>query len=526
MTSYRHMSGPRSTSRSSSHPRRLRLRLRHGALALGAIATAAVAACSNPTVPNFNALAGFPHTAASLQSEVTGAFDGVRTDIGNYNLFMDGMSRNTAYFTASEQRFVTVTTGESFAGPGDVFMGPSVWDFYFNAVKGIDTIIGNISAITVPTASGSGPLPVAQQEALFGVLETLKAMYYMYIAQTRDTLGVPVNEVGHPIAGTPSPILCAKDVWSQIVAMLDSANDSLSVAGASATFPIAMPPGFLLVSANAGSFAGFTRALRGKARIEFAYTSGRPADTLSAGSPNAAQLDSAIADILSAAPIYSASLSPTEAVPATDLGVFHTFSTTSNDVQNPINTNAAAIWVLQDALAEIDTLDNRFVAKFGNAGSGPTSVGADIGSSWHYVNNISGSAPIPVVRNVELQLLLARAHLGLGDFATAIGLANGVRTNVGGLPAATVAADYVDARNFVLTEQRVSTMTEALGDRLDALRDLHMIGVRDTTWSAHSGPDGTAGHLAGVSKDFQTSVVAIPQGESDARKGNVTPVCN
>jgi hypothetical protein len=522
MTSHRHLSGPRSTSGSGSRTRRLGPR--HAALSLAAVAATAVAACSNPTVPNYNALNGFPHTAASLQSEVTGAFDGVRTDIGNFNLFTDGMARNTAYFTASEQRFVSVVTGESFAGPGDVFMGPSVWDFYFNAVKGVDTVIGNISAIVVTTATGSGPMPAAQQESLFGLMETLKAMYYMYIAQTRDTLGVPINEVGRPASATPAPILCNRDVWAQIVAMLDSATDSLTVAGASATFPVNMPPGFKLVSTNAGAFLGLTRALRGKARIEYAYSTGRPADTLSVGTPNLAQLDSAVTDIQGAAPIFSAALSSSEAVAANDLGVFHDFSTTSNDVQNPINTNAAAIWVLFDALNDIDTTDLRFTAKFG-PGTGPTSVGAHIGSTWHYVNNISGSEPIPLVRNVELQFLLARANLGLGNFATAIALANGVRTNVGGLPPAVVAADYVHARNFVLAEQRVSTMTEALGDRLDALRDLNLVKSRDTTWSATSGPDGTAAHLAGVSKDFQTSVIAIPLGESDARSGNIAPQC-
>ena len=522
MTTHRDITGPHAASQSRTLSRtHWRLGRRHIALALGVATTALVAACGNPTVPNFNALNGFPHTAAALQSEVTGAFDGVRTDIGNYNLFMEGMARNSAYFTASEQRFVSVTTGESFAGPGDIFMGPSVWDFYFNAVEGIDTIIGNVGAITVTTPSGSGPLPAAQRETLFGAMETLKAMYYMYVAQTRDTLGVPINQVGRSAL---APILCNKDVWAQIVAMLDSASDSLTVAGASATFPFNMPPGFSLVSANAGSFIGLTRALRGKARIEFAYSSGRPADTLTAGTPNASQLDSAITDITGAAPIYSTALSSTEAVAANDLGVFHVFSTTSNDVQNPINTNAAAMWVLFDALNDIDTTDLRFTAKFG-PGAGPTSVGADIGSTWHYINNISGSEPIPLVRNVELQFLLARAHLGLGDFATAIALANGVRTNVGGLPAASVSADYVDARNFILAEQRVSTMSEALGDRLDALRDLNLIKARDTTWSATGGPDGAAAHLAGVSKDFQTSVVAIPQGENDARSGNIAPQC-
>jgi hypothetical protein len=519
MTIHHDFTGPLAVSRSGLRPR---LGRRHVALGLAAVALAAVAACSNPTVPNFNALSGFPHTAAALQSEVTGAFDGVRTDIGNYNLFMEGMSRNSAYFTASEQRFVSVTTGESFAGPGDVFMGPSVWDFYFNAIEGIDTVIGNAGAITVTTPSGSGPLPAAQREALFGAMETLKAMYYMYIAQSRDTLGVPVNQVGH--TGGLSPILCNKDVWSQIVAMLDSASDSLTVAGASATFPFNMPPGFLLVSANAGSFLGLTRALRGKARIEFAYSTGRPADTVSIGTPNTAQLDSAITDITGAAPIYSTALSSAEAVAANDLGVFHAFSTSSNDVANPINTNAAAMWVLFDALNDIDTTDLRFTAKFGQ-GTGPTSVGSDIGSTWHYINNINGTTPVPLVRNVELQFLLARAHLALGDFATAIALANAVRTSVGGLPAATVSADYVHARNFILAEQRVSTMSEALGDRLDALRDLNLIRSRDTTWSATSGPDGNAATLAGVKKDFQTSVIAIPQGESDARSGNIAPQC-
>jgi hypothetical protein len=68
-------------------------------------------------------------------------------------------------------------------------------------------------------------------------------------------------------------------------------------------------------------------------------------------------------------------------------------------------------------------------------------------------------------------------------------------------------------------------MTEGLGDRLDALRDLNLVKARDTTWTATSGPDGNAAHIAGVSKDFQTSVIAIPLGEADARSGNITPQC-
>lgn len=483
-----------------------------------------IAACNETTVPNYNAVAGLPHTGAALQSEVTGALDAGRTDVGNFELFMDGFARNSAYFTPTEQRFVLVSTGSIAVNPGDTFVGPVVWDFYYNGIFGIDSVIASIPNLKFVSSTGSAPLPAAQQEAMFGVMETVKALYYMYIIETRDTLGIPVNGVG---AKTLAPILCNRDVWAQIVAMLDSAADSLQLAPAATTFPVTLPPGFSLVSTNSGAFLGFTLALRGKARIEYAYTTGRPTDTLTAGSPNLAQLDSAITDIQAATPIYSPSLSPADAVAANDLGVFHTFSTGSNDLPNPINTNAKAIYLLYDALADIDTTDNRFVAKYGDAGpgNGPTSPGFPIATTWHYVNNMSGTEPLPIIRNVELQLLLAEAQIATGQYGAAITVLNNLRHNVGGLPMETVAADYIDARNFFLREQRVSLLTDGEGDRVMTLRDWNLVVARDTTWVARNGPDYTAVQQRGTVVDYHTSIIPIPLGESDARSGNIAPVC-
>jgi hypothetical protein len=486
----------------------------------------AALACNESTVPNYNAATGLPHTAAALQNEVSGAFDAGRTDVGNFELFMDAFARNTAYFTPSEQRFVLVGTGSVAVNPGDLFVGPVVWDFYYNGIKGIDTIIATVPTLQVPTSSGGlAPFPAPQREAMFGMLETLKSLYYMYILETRDTLGIPMNGVGQ---ATPAPILCNKDAWAQIVAMLDSASDSLTKAGPATTFPVVMPPGFSQVSGSAGAFRGLTLALRGKARLYYAYTTGRPTDTLTVGSPNTTQLDSAIADIQAAAPIYSTSLSAAEAVAANDFGVFHTFSTASNDVPNPINTNAGATFVLWDALADIDTTDNRFVAKFVNAGaaSGPASPGAPIGSDFHYANNISGSTPLTITRNVELQLLLAEAEISRQQYAPAIALLRQLRTVVGGRPDTVVNADYVSARNFFLREQRVSLMTDGEGDRVFTLRNWHLTVARDTTWSARTGPDAVAISQRSGATDHHTSIVPIPLGESDARGGNLTPVCH
>jgi hypothetical protein len=488
-------------------------------LAVGAVA------CNESTVPNFNAATGLPHTAAALQSEVTGAFDAGRTDIGNFELFMDAFARNSAYFTPSEQRFVLVGTGSVAVNPGDLFVGPVVWDFYYNAIKGIDSIIAAVPKLEFSTSAGLAPLPPAQQEAMFGAMETLKALYYMYILETRDTLGIPINGVGQ---SKPAPILCNRDAWAQIVAMLDSAADSLTKSGPSTAFPVVMPPGFSQVSGSAGAYLGFTRGLRGKARIYYAYTTGRPTDTLSVGSPNAAQLDSAIADIQAAAPVYSTSLSASEAVAGNDFGVFHTFSTSSNDVPNPINTVSGATFLLWDALNDIDTTDNRFTAKYVDAGAanGPQSPGAPIGSFFHYANNMSGSAPLPIIRNVELQLLLAEAEISLQQYAPAIAVLRALRTTVGGLADTVVNPDYVSARNFFLREQRVSLLSDGEGDRVVTLRNWNLIVARDTTWSSTGfGHDTAAIHQRPGVTDHHTSIVPIPLGESDARGGNIAPVC-
>ena len=481
--------------------------------------------CNESVVPNFNAPTGLPHTSAALQDEVTGAFDAGRTDIGNFELFMDAFARNSAYFTSSEQRFVLVGTGSIAVNPGDLFVGPVVWDFFYNGIKGIDTIIANVPKLQVSSAAGLGPFPTAQQEAIFGAMETLKALYYMYILETRDTLGIPMNGVGQ---STPAPILCNRDAWAQIVAMLDSANDSLSKAGPATKFPVSMPPGFSQVSGSAGAYQGFTLGLRGKARIYYAYATGRPTDTLTVGSPNTAQLDSAVADIQAAAPIYSTNLSATEAVAPNDFGVFHSFSTASNDVANPINTNAQATYLLYDALQDMDTTDNRFVAKYADAGpsGGPTSPGAPVGSTFHYVNNISGAEPMPIIRNVELQLLLAEAEISLQEYAPAIAVLRRLRTEVGGLADTVVNADYVDARNFFLKEQRVSLLSDGEGDRVFTLRNWNLVVARDTTWSATGfGHDTAAIHQRPGVTDHHTSIIPIPLGESDARGGNIAPVC-
>jgi hypothetical protein len=487
--------------------------------ALGVALT--LSGCNEALVPDFNNLAGFPHNASALQNEFTGAFMRSRDEMGFFVQITDGFARTDAYYTPSEERFVTQLTGEQPLD--DDNFGAGMWDFQYNAVKVADTVISIIPQLTLKSG---GKLPAASQNALIGVLETTKALDYMYVALSHDTNGVAVNAVGNPTS-SPAPILCAKDTWKQIVAMLDSAKADLDAAGAGTglgfpdgSFTLTLPPGYAALGSTAGSYKALTLALRGRARIEYAYAIARQAGggsaptATSAGSPDQSQLDSAILDIQASA-VYSPTLTAAAANPANDLGVFHSFSGASGDVPNPTFGNASSMFALQGAVDQIDTVnDQRFLTKFAVAPAKPTSPGNSAASIW--VMNLAAiniSSPIPITRNVELNFLLARAYLGTGQLALAASTVDNIRTSVGGLSTglgAVNVSSYTSVRDFLMKEMIPSLMTDGLGDQIVAIRDYGLIMQDLTTWG---------------SSDQHTSMENIPLTEREARNNNFAPVC-
>ena len=110
---------------------------------LGTGAALALAGCNEALVPDFNTLTGFPHQVSSLQTEMTGVFNGLRVlDVSNMAIEMDAFSRSATYFTPSEIRFVTELTGE--AELDDDNFGANVWNNPFTAIKSADTLLSLI----------------------------------------------------------------------------------------------------------------------------------------------------------------------------------------------------------------------------------------------------------------------------------------------------------------------------------------------------------------------------------------------
>lgn len=279
---------------------------------------------------------------------------------------------------------------------------------------------------------------------------------------------------------------------------------------------------------SASPFASFNRALAAKANLELAYaiartpTNGPNAPTPSSpGSPNAGSLTTALADLEASAMWDTTALAPTTTggFTADAHTVVFDFSAASGDIVNPINGSIGTEAQLNDFIADVDTAnDLRFKAKFiVNPNPVQLPLYNIVASKYLYYMSPSPASPIPITRDEELTLIGAQIELGMGNYTQAIALANIVRTQVGGLPPATVAATYTAARDFLMKEQRISTTWEASSDRTIAIRMYGMAAVSDTTWE-HEDPSVTSG-------DPHTTVMPIPTSELNGRGGVFTTTC-
>ena len=491
------------------------------AAVVGVLGLAAMAACKDSNVPFFTAPTTVPNTPAGIDNGVTGMISGTRLDMGTFVLNMAGYGRQGANFTNTEPRFVTYNLGvvPTVASTGAT---GGVWGFeYTNILQGKEIIA------TLPNVAPS--YSAAQIAGITGLIQTLEAFNYMIVAEIHDSLGLEIQQgIG---ATTPPAQVCVKDGWAYIVALLDSANTNLNIAGAT-PIPVVLPSGFSSVGAFAGpstaqgSFAAFNRALAAKAGLELAYAIARhtPATSptpTSPGVPNAAALARADSAMTASALFAPGSLAPNPVggFTTTDpFGVFLDFGPTSGDQVNPINALANTLWVLKEMTADQDTLhDLRWLAKFRSDSTlvqQPTYSAA--AAQWRYVAYPGTNSPIPIVRDESLTLIEAQIQLALGNLANAMTLINDVRTTVGG-EGAVSAATYTTVRDALLKEQQISTAFEGSSDRAIALRMYKIEAQEDTTWDVI--------HLPSVT-DQHTTVLPVPVAVTSAHGGTFTFTCS
>jgi starch-binding outer membrane protein, SusD/RagB family len=471
------------------------------------------AACADSNVPFYTEPTGVAHTQGGVQNAMTGLFAASRLDVGTYIFWMSQFARDEGNIQFDNPQNIQFGTGLTPIPASD----QGVWDNEYRAIGGALAII-----TAVPS---SQPAYTAQQAAaVIGIAQTIEALDFMAIAETRDTLGIPVQLTAN---GSIGQVYCNKDVWQQIVALLDSANNSLNVAGA-IPLPVKLPPGFASVSTaagpstTAGSFAAFNRALAGKAGLELAYAiaraSGAGPTLTSGGTPNAAALSRADS-ALTASALYAVPVTVPAAGGFTENagGVYWDWSAQSGDIVNPINQGIGIWQTLRTFVADVDTVnDARWKAKFG-AQTFALQIPGDLtiaDTNWIYAYYPATNTPVPIIRNEGMLLYRAQIQLGMGNLAHAIALIDSIHTLAGGYAAPlTIASTYTAVRDSLLKEQRISTVFEGSGDRTISLRMYDLEAVADTTWQA----------LGKV--DLHTTVVPIPATEIEGRGGSYTITC-
>jgi hypothetical protein len=489
-------------------------------------------ACADSVVPYFTAPTSVPTSATGIQDAVTGLFSASRNDQHYFLIYTSAMARDALVFLSFDPGFVTELAGNQPPSNSD-YTSELVWNNEFTDAKQANEIVAALANVPAFNA--------AQAAAITGMMQTIKAMNFMWLAETRDTLGIPIYAV---VNGESSPPYCNKDVWAYIVALLDSGNAELNTAG-SIPLPVLVPAGFSSVGQTAGpstvqgSFAAFNRALAAKAGLELAYAIARtpsgggaaPTPT-SAGTPDPNSLTRADS-AMTASALYNLSgiVPPVNGPFSLDpYGVYHTYSAQSGDLENPLNifyTEMAPMW---DLVLDVDTAnDLRWKNKFT-----PNPVPLQeppynaAGAPYAFVPAATTNGPEPIVRAEELALVRAEIQLGMGNYANAITLINTVHQQAGGFATPlSIAPTYTAVRDSLMKELRISTVLDGSVDHIIAIRMYGLPLVSDTTWLATSGPDAVAvAGIGGTPTDLHTTISPIPVTETQGRGGNYTLTCN
>lgn len=396
-------------------------------------------------------------TRTKLSAAATGLLAQSRTGIQSFIWRLGSMGREGINLSGNNQPdfiepyFGPVQAGGSFGG--------TQWNDRYAAIRS-----GNIYLTALANDKDLSP---AEKSASSGFAKTLNALAFLYLIETRASLGAPVD-VGRDITAAPAPFVSEDSVYGYILGLLNSGQTELSAGGS--TFPFPIPPGYTGFDTPA-TFIRFNRALAAKAYVLRA--------TAGCGGNASTCYTSALTAL------GASFIDPTPANFGT--GVFFDFSSSPGDVQNGLSEplNALTFFALQDNFTDAQTQtggslkDQRVLDKIQAAADTQIALLGAIpipGENKFSVFFTAGSPDpnhsIPIIKDEELVLLRSEAQWFTGAKAPALSDLNLVRQNSGLLPATTVTAAAPDSAfvKALLYERRYSLLWEQGVRWIDARR--------------------------------------------------------
>jgi starch-binding outer membrane protein, SusD/RagB family len=370
---------------------------------LSGVAVAAIAACSEVTVPNYNNPSVDALTSSPTPSVVNNATSGMLALYRNATAVeawqMGSFGREAYNLLQAEARDLL----GFYAGP--IVPGGFAQDLGWSSAY-TNLRQGQLIQIAVDKVSAFSP---QQKDAIKGFVQTIAAMELLRQIKIRDTVGLVIDIPTNPeVLG---PVVGKDAVMARIADLLDSARTHL-LAGGSA-FPFALTSGFTGFNTPA-TFLQVNRAMR--ARVDLLRK----------------QWQAALTDL-------AASFVDTTSGSLTNLskGAYNVWSSASGDSPNPVyDPTPTALYVhpsiISGAQKRTDgTPDLRLTRKTA-AGTVRTLQG--VTGTTKFTIYASLNDPTPIVKNEELILMRAEANFQLGNTAAAIADVNFIRVNSGGLP--------------------------------------------------------------------------------------------
>lgn len=412
--------------------------------AVGIIASVSVllafGACTDLTVPDYNnpSLEDFQNnpTPTKIAQGAQGLLVGTRVQFGAQNGYVSLLGiigRESYNWDPADPRFIV----EMLIGPldgGSPAFGGNLFAAPYANIRNANILIAALDKVAGMTD--------AQKSAVTGFAKTIQALDFLYLINTRDDYGLPID-IGTNATDPPAPIATKAQVFDRIVQLLDDGLAKLNSGGS--TFPFTLSPGFAGFTTPT-DFAKFNRAL--KARVEV-YRGGY------------------------AAALTALSASFLDTSQPLTLGAYHSFSTASGDLQNQLfDPTGRAIVVHTSIVTDAEhqpggALDARVTSKTALIDARTVQ---GITSDRVFTIYNSNVAPVAIIRNEELILLRAEARWFTGNTGGALDDINFIRTTSGGLAARGAFANAADFTDELLKQRRYSLLFEGGHRWIDSRR--------------------------------------------------------
>ena len=406
-----------------------------------------VSACNIDDIPDPNNLSVAANPSRQdLELYAVGIETLMRTEIGFYYDVVAIIGREMYFFTNSDPRYTgeLLGKGESSLDPAG-FYGTRPYAGRYNVIKNTNLLIEGLLTTTANLSS-------AEENAFSGYAKTAQAYSLLLALNLQYQNGIRVDVADTDNLG---PFLTYTEALTAIASILNEGFTELGNGGSE--FPFALSSGFAGFETPA-DFAEFNRAIA--ARV--ALYQGAPAANI------INLLNDSFMDVAG----------------DLDLGPAHFYSTAGKDLANEVfrtPDQSEALVAHPSHVTDILPNDDRI----NKVTMRTTTALLDGLSSDYDVTLLSGlDAPIPIIRNEELILIMAEANIGTNNGA-AIAAIDVIRADHGLLP---YAGGLNDAE--VMDELVYNRRYSLLGDghrwvdmrRWDMLDQLPIDRAEDDVW--------------------------------------------